>query len=139
MEISDFDTKTKESRLHVYLKRQDFGAPTSTTPVRRDPDFHTRFWRRVGRCRSQIRDDQNHKEFQYRLGRARVARARTRGNSRQSIFSSRWRTHEPLVSSQEIFLRIRSLDLGTGSRIPDPAMKLVGIPGVSRTCTSHRP
>ena len=27
-----------------------------------------------------------------------------------TIFSSRWRTHEPLVSSQEIFLRIRSLD-----------------------------
>ena len=30
-----------------------------------------------------------------------------------------------------------SLDLGTGSRISDPAMKLVGIPAVSRTCTSH--
>jgi len=27
--------------------------------------------------------------------------------------------------------------LGTGSRISDPAMKLVGIPAVSRTCTSH--
>ena len=35
---------------------------------------------------------------------ARVSRAWPRGNLRQSIFSSRWRTHEPLVSSQEIFL-----------------------------------
>ena len=33
-----------------------------------------------------------------------------KGDLRQSLFSSRWRTHEPLVSSQEIFLRIRSLD-----------------------------
>ena len=65
---------------------------------------------------------------------ARVARARGRARagicvSRFSDFSSRWRTHEPLVSSRGCM----SPDLGTGSRIPDPAMKLVGIPGVSHT------
>ena len=32
-----------------------------------------------------------------------------------------------------------SIDGYRNSRIPDPAMKLVGIPGVSRTCTTHRP
>ena len=35
----------------TYFKRQDFGAPTSATVVRRNPDFHTGFWGRVGRCR----------------------------------------------------------------------------------------
>ena len=76
-----------------------------------------------------------------RASRARRARAgpRAEANQRMRQINERLadliRTHEPLVSS-----RARCTPhLGTGSRIPDPAMKLVGIPGVSRTCTSHRP
>ena len=64
---------------------------------------------------------------------------------RASKMASDWPISRPaskMASDWPIWrpcMRIRSLDLGTGSRIPDPAMKLVGIPGVSRTCTSHRP
>ena len=92
---------------------------------------------------------QNHSEFRYRLGRARVTHARPRGNLRQSprggiglrqililqpLENSR---DEPIVHRMHAREFAWSLDLGTGSRISDPAMKLVGIPAVSRTCTSH--
>ena len=67
---------------------------------------------------------------------ARECRARGRAGIPASKMASDWPISRPCM-------RIRSLDLGsilgTGSRIPDPAMKLVGIPGVSRTCTTHRP
>jgi len=56
---------------------------------------------------------------------------------RASKMASDWPISRPaskMASDWPIWrpcMRIRSLDLGTGSRILDPAMKLVGIPGVS--------